>query len=87
MSEITDLPEGVTVEVWGDADVDIERRIGDVWVTMARVTSPLSASPLKVTGVSGQRYVVNKGWLHASGGGEMIAEGRVVEHREEIIPA
>jgi hypothetical protein len=38
--EVEHLREGEVIELWGDADVDIQRLVAGVWMTFSRVSKP-----------------------------------------------
>jgi hypothetical protein len=66
--EIDYLGEGEVIELWGDADVDIQRLVAGVWMTFSRVSKPSSTEPLCLTGQEGTRYVV----IESFGGGGIL---------------
>jgi hypothetical protein len=78
--EIDYLGEGEAVEIWGDAEVDIQRLVAGVWMTFSRVSKPSSREPLYLTGQEGTRYVVTNGFIHRPGT-TVIAPVRHVEHQ------
>jgi hypothetical protein len=82
--EIDYLGEGEVVELWGDADVDIQRLVAGVWMTFSRVSKPSSSEPLYLTGQEGMRYVVIDGFIHRPGT-TVVAPIRHVEHQRPHI--
>jgi hypothetical protein len=78
--EIDALAQGEVVEIWGDADVEIQRLVAGVWMTFSRVSKPSSREPLYLTGQEGSRYVVANGFIHRPGT-TVIAPVRHIEHQ------
>ena len=65
--EIGALAQGEVAEIWGDADVNIQRLVGGIWMTFSRVSKSSSREPLYLTGQEGTRYVVTNGFIHRPG--------------------
>lgn len=80
IDEVEELGEGEVVELWGDANVDIQRLVAGVWMTFSRVSKPSSHEPLYLTGQEGTRYVVINGFIHRPGT-TVVAAVRHVEHQ------